>query len=777
MNIYVKRFCLVVLPCFFLFDVYAQEGKVNRVPVKKLEVRVIDQETGESIPNVLIYIGTAHFITNASGYCVLPFPSDSIRFQSLGYETLNIAAGQLLKKKQPVYVALSSQSARLDEVIIEAERKSLSRNVVVEVLSEKELRKGLGNSLAASLEQVKGVSTIQTGATLAKPVIHGMYSNRILILNNGVRQQGQQWGDDHAPEIDMNNAGSIRVIKGAESVKYGSQALGGVIDLESKPLPYGGKNLRGSMSAMYGTNGRRGALTGEVDGAFPLLKDWAWRVQGTYINGGDRSTANYLLNNTGMREADFSVALGYKKVNYGADLLYSRFDTRLGTLFASQMGDVELLKERIALGRPIMIDPFSRRIDVPNQKVIHQLMRVRTFFIFNNQSMLNLQYSFQTDRRDEYHARRNNASHIPSLSLDLTSSQLEVGWKHQYLTHWRTDLGLFYGYTNNANKPGTGVVPVIPNYTDTSSGLFLVQKYTQAKWGAELGVRLDNQVTRADGIDAYSQRYGGKRAFANFTYNVGANYKLSDNIHLISNLGTAWRAPHVHELYSNGLDHASGIYSVGDSILRSERSTKWITSLNYASSALTFSMDFYLQWVKNYIYDEPSKEYMTVVSGTYPVFRYKQVNAFFRGVDGELVWKPLKRIEYGANASFIWVNETHTGRYLPYIPSFHGVQSVTYSIPKWKRLSGLQVKAKHRYVAKQTRFDLETDLIPFSPPAYHLFGLEVGGTVLCANRQKVTLLISVDNLFNKEYKEYTNRFRYYAHDAGRDMRFMVVWEF
>ena len=114
-----------------------------------------------------------------------------------------------------------------------------------------------------------------------------MYGNRLLIINNGVRQQGQQWGVDHAPELDANTAGRITVVKGAEGVRYGSEALGGVVLMEGQLLPYGQRKLMGKFSGLYGTNGRKFAFTQQLSQGFPLLGgNAAWRVQGTYVNGG-----------------------------------------------------------------------------------------------------------------------------------------------------------------------------------------------------------------------------------------------------------------------------------------------------------------------------------------------------------------------------------------------------------------------------------------------------------------------------------------------------------
>lgn len=769
-----QRFELLSL-CFFtsVSVLWAQES------VQGLTIAVSEQETGLPISAAHVHAGALHYVTDANGNCTVSSKlksSDSVLIHCLGYKSYRTTIKQV-RARQPFVIKMYFGMVNLDEVVVSTRRNPFSVNAVSQTLGEEIITKKLGTSFATSLQEIKGVSTIQTGATVAKPVIHGMHSNRILIVNDGVRQRGQQWGDDHAPELDMNAAGSVSVLKGADAVRYGSEALGGVIALKNRPLPYKRKKIKGMISTMYGSNGKRSATSGYADGPFPFLENVAWRLQGTYINAGDRATANYLLNNTGMREKNFSAALGYQKEKFGVDLFYSRFDTQLGVLFSSQMGDVDLLKERIALGRPVKVTPFSRKIEVPNQHVVHQLWKASSFYETEKWGTFKFQTAYQTDARNEYHSRRNNLSHVPSLSLTLTSFQTDAGWNHSYNRHWKSEAGLTYQYSINTNRAGTGVVPIIPNYVESSMGLFAIQKYTREKWSAEAGVRFDNQSTNAQGIDAYSRHYGSVRHFSNFTYNVGAKYHATRRLHFISNVGVAWRAPHVHELYSNGLDHGAGMYMRGDSSLVSERSTKWITSMDYSGKSLRFSVDVYLQWVRNFIYDEPGKDYMTIVSGVYPVFKYKQTHAFFRGIDAELTWDIAKALSYNVVGSMIWVNEASTGRYLPYIPPLRITQSVQYAyfLPNGRK--ELFAKLKHLYVAKQYRFDPQMDLIGASPPAYHLFGLELGCTFFLRNGNKLSLLIDSDNLLNKEYKEYTNRFRYNAHEIGRDIRFSVMWQF
>lgn len=662
----------------------------------------------------------------------------------------------------------------IKDVVVIGNRTRKPMAQVEETIGRQDILRGLGNSLSSSLEKVKGLSSIRSGATIAKPVIQGMHSNRILIINNGVRQQGQQWGDDHAPEVDLNNARSISIIKGAEAVRYGSDAMGGVIVLNPYSLPYHRKGIHGNIAGTYGSNGKRYAFTGLADGTFGKSKDMAWRLQGTYINAGDRSTAHYLLNNTGMREFDLSAALGIKKERYGIEAFYSLYSTKLGVMYSAHISNIDLLKERLSLGQPIEIYPFTRHIDYPYQQVDHHTAKIKAYYVSPEWGRFSMQYSYQEDLRDEYHLRRNNRSNIPSLSLRLQSSQWDLGW-HRAYGSMHTDAGIFLGHIRNRNVPGTGIVPIIPNYTQANIGAFAIQQYDYRHLSLEAGIRFDHQQTTADGIDVYSNRYGGRNSFSNFTYSIGAKYLLAHRLNIRTNLGMAWRAPNVHELYSNGLDHASGIYAIGDSAMKSERSTKWITGVQWSNDRVELSADVFLQWVDRFIYDEPTHEFMTVISGAYPVFRYRQTDATFKGIDAEMTFKPFKGWEYNIMSSMVWVKESRTGRYLPNIPSFRLNQSIRYNFSDGRLLRHSFIEAGHSFVAKQTRFDPETDLIDFTPPAYTLWSMAAGTDIRLTKTQSLGLALSVENLFNKQYKEYTNRFRYYAHDPGRDIKLTISW--
>lgn len=207
---------------------------------------VIDRENGLPIEGAYILTGERLLVSSPRGMIVFGHGTcfmDTVLVQCLGYGSRRVPLNEVFKESSIHTVCLSPDIQKLGEVVVTGERAGASPNVVSRRLSSPEIRNALGTSLATLLERVSGVSSISTGTTVSKPVIQGMYGNRILIIHNGARQTGQQWGADHAPEVDMNGSSSVSVIKGSDAVRYGSDALGGIIVMEQSPLPFRKRSL------------------------------------------------------------------------------------------------------------------------------------------------------------------------------------------------------------------------------------------------------------------------------------------------------------------------------------------------------------------------------------------------------------------------------------------------------------------------------------------------------------------------------------------------------
>ena len=744
---------------------------------------IVEDKAGQPLPSAVVHFIGKHFVSDTKGRVNIPNLAKGkypIKVNYLGF--LDYEAIVAIPAVNPYKVVMQEEVNQLaGTTLIGHVAKPVTASVAID---KPKLQQKSGEELAKVLTTVAGVSMIQTGATIAKPVIHGLHSNRILILNNEVRQEGQQWGADHAPEIDPAVADKITVIKGADAVRYGSDALGGVVVIAPNQLPYG-DGLHGQLSPSFASNGRKSATTLKLESGLPGLLHWAWRVQGTLKRSGDIHTADYMLNNTAAAEANFSAAIGMRQEAGSAELFYSRYENESGVFYGSHIGNLDDLLARFEIGRPLTTYPFSYSIEAPKQKVIHHLLKAKAYYFLPFGGKLTAQYAFQKDIRQEFSVRRLDRTRIPALNMWLTTHLAEVFWENIDTQHWKTLVGGSFSLQDNYNQPGTGVVPVIPNFASVGYGAFAIEKYHKDNWNAEAGLRYDYKYLSADGYDMYSQRYGGEHDFHNITYSLGGAWQATPHTALSSNIGVAWRAPQVNELYSSGLHHGAGTYNLGEASLSPETGAKWITSLSYThpERGIYLTADAYVQLIKNYIYDYPTGETRTLFSGVYPIFQYTQADALFRGVDIDasvrlVQWGAFaQRLSYGLRGSVVFANELKTDRYFPFIPAPRLSQSLEWKAQPKGLFQTLEASIGHTVVAKQTRFEPSQELVATTPDAYHLFEAAIGGTIAIAEQQTLSVRLSCENLFNQLYKEYTNRFRYYAHDLGRNVYLRLNYNF
>jgi len=347
----------------------------------------------------------------------------TVRVQYLGYKEVVIELEISGRIKRVIH--LSETASELNEVIVvghhDAAQTEHANNFVQ--LDEKQLAESAGKSLGEALKEVSGVNSIQTGPGIFKPVIHGVHSQRILILNYGIRQEGQQWGAEHAPEIDPFIASNIVVIKDASAIKYGTDALGGVIVVNPPELPTEA-TLGGTIQTVLQSNGRAGTISGMLEGGIKNHAGWGWRVQGTGKRTGDFYTPDYSLTNTGIEELNFSASTGYHKKNAGFDFFFSHFQTEIGILKGTSIGNLDDLLTAMERDVPQYTTGFSYMIGEPRQAVSHNLLKLNGH-LSTERGEWKFQYGFQNNNRKEFDIRIGDLSKIPSIDLGLTP----IPWK------------------------------------------------------------------------------------------------------------------------------------------------------------------------------------------------------------------------------------------------------------------------------------------------------------------------------------------------------------
>ncbi|WP_425638424.1 TonB-dependent receptor [Algoriphagus yeomjeoni] len=667
---------------------------------------------------------------------------------------------------------LEDEALGLEGVEVHGHRDAVQTTTSVSALYGENLLEARGENLGESLKRISGVSTFSTGNSIAKPVIHGMHSNRIMIMNNGIRLEGQQWGAEHAPEIDPFLADEITVVKGAETVRYGPEAMGGVILVNPAPLPTN-KFSKTSLNLIGATNGGMGNINLVHVGGLEKVKGLGYRIQGSAKRSGNIKSPGYFQDNTGVSELNLSSSLGYSSSKLGVEAYYSLFHSELGILNDSHTGNLSDLENIIENGRPFSDGEFTYDILNPKQRVTHHLAKLKSHYHISESWKVNFQYGFQLNHRQEFDKRRGDLNEKASLDLELFTNTLDLYVNHTHKNELSGTWGVNLIQQANSNVPGTGVTPLIPNYDMVNVGMYAMEKYSKGPLEVEAGVRYDfRNVNTARYID--NELRTADLDYQNFSAFLGGLYHISPDLTFNSNLGSAWRPPNVNELFSEGLHHGAAAVEIGNADLNSEKSLKWINELQYDGNKTHLEFTAYLNPIQDYIYLNPTGETYVSLRGTFNVYEYLQANAFFYGFDFAGSYEFSKKISGYLKGSIVQAKNTEDDSYFPFIPSNRMDWGVSYSFAMDSDPKTNKITLSNVLVAKQNR-EPDFDIAP-APPAYGLFNLAYTKQINIGEN-KMNLGLQVQNVFNTEYKDYMNRFRYFTYDMGRNILLKINYEF
>ncbi|GAB3974382.1 TonB-dependent receptor [Spirosoma terrae] len=758
--------------------------------------RILGADNHEPLTGATVYIrelATGAVADSAGNFQVLSVCPGryTIDFQFVGYKTIDqtiIVRNDSTLSLAPI--ALLPDSETLREVVVtehRSEAQQLLQNQAA--LSGNALEATRGQSLGESLKALPGLYSIQTGPSISKPVIHGLYSNRILTLNNGVRQEDQQWGSEHAPQIDQFLAAQLTVIKGAASIKYGSDAIGGVILVEPKAMPTV-PGLRSEVNLVGGTNGRQGTVSGLMEQAFTnKLAGLSWRLQGTLKRVGYAKTPNYYLENSSYLENSFAGTVKYTKQRIGAELFYSQFYTKVGLFRGAQVGSLADFYAAIARPEPLSQPGFSYDLGRPYQQVQHDLLKAKAFIRSERLGMLTLTVAHQQNVRREYDIQSFSRVTDPELYLKLVTQTADLIWEHQPIkTANGGQLSGSVGFNGITQGNVRRFLFLIPNYRNYGGGVYALERYAHDRWTLEGGIRYDYRWLRAYFLDETTKLTTEKtRDWSNVTGSLGTTYQLTSKLMLSGNVSTAWRAPTVSDLYSNGLHQSAVAYEQGNPDLNPEQAYNLNVSVEYSSDRLYVDMGIYNNWINNYIYLKPDSVPIIRQRGAFPAYTYNQVRATFRGLDATVRYKLTSQLTLTSKTSLLFAYD-HTNRdYLVYIPANHTENGLRYDFEKpasrQGRITDVYLSVNHQYVARQNRVPMVTqreengqiiftgDFAP-PPPAYSLIGAEVGFSCKVGSNPMNVILMGT-NLLNQSYRDYLDRFRYFADEPGRNIMLKV----
>ncbi|MEM7572864.1 MAG: TonB-dependent receptor [Bacteroidota bacterium] len=793
------RSCFLILLYLLVGSLAAQQAVAPDCPYV-IKGKVYDAETEEPLAYVSIQLeGTSEgTVTDDAGlFEIASLCEDeyNIAFSFLGYKTVR----HHHDFHHPfIEIYLAPEGLLLESVVVEA--SSLQSGLITtttSTLSGQELEAVSSESFGDAVSQIAGVGTLKTGQNIVKPVIHGLHSNRVLVINNGLRHEFQNWGEDHAPEIDPSLIDNIEVVKGAATVRFGPDALGGVVLVNPPEVdllsPFSGRvRLHGR------TNGQAGEGTVELSKG---SKWWSIGGSGSWAKQGDLMAPNYVLTNTGREESSYSGRLRvhpFSKLDFEAS--YSHYEQTLGILRGSTFGNLDEIRRAFALDTPLLTMPFSYDIARPRHEVEHDQYRASLRYLGNEHS-IRLQYGYQINRRKEFAVRRSDA---PNIDLELRTHSVDLDWIHPDIGALSGRFGAQWLSKANDNLPGTNTVPFIPNYDEERLGVYLIESLSLGETQIEAGLRFDLLESVITGREPNNLIYRNTILYRNVSGTFGVSFPVGKNATFRSNFGTAWRAPDVAELYRFGqhsffleyglwrytiddefdfITTSEGIQTQEDRPVPPEQGYKWINTYSLEQENFQLELTGYINYITNYIYAKPGG-ITRLPRGFFIFYIYDQTDALLWGVDVDSRITHSPKFTSEVQGSFLWSQQVNPRDFFANQPPPQLGYSLTYDPQiSWLSQGSLQLSFDYTFEHFQnprtvtveeflfasqqgvTRFTddvLDFDLLP-PPPAYFLTHLN-----WTSRWKSLGLRLELRNVFNVAYRNNTDRLRYFADDLGRN---------
>ena len=762
-----------------------------------LSGKITEKGKGTPLPGATVYIPDLKLgvIADSLGnytFRLLPTGSYLVEVHSIGFKaltkTIRITSSSIANFE------LSDEYVEESPVVVTGLSKATQiKRSPVPIISVNHdyITSNLSTNIIDAIAKVPGVSALTTGPNVSKPFIRGLGFNRILTLYDGVRQEGQQWGDEHGIEADQYGIDRIEVIKGPASLTYGSDALAGVVNLIPTPPAPEGK-IVGDIMTEYQTNnglfGGSAMLSGTKNG-FEWLGRLSHKEATNYQNKIDGRVYNTAFNET---DANLSLGLhgkwGYSHLNLSLyDDLQEIPDGSRDSLgrFTYQNTEADTLP------RPLVPQSAlsSYKITTLHQHVQHYRAYLSNNFAIGNSHLL-VNLGIQRSVRREYSHPEAPFQDLAGLYLQMNTYSYDVKYYFPEMKGWNTTLGVNGMYQNNNVTDGTDFI--IPSYHQFDIGPFVMTKKRFNKLDISGGIRFDSRSFSSSGLYAKQDPqtlitravYGSdtvgadhpfsdyKKQFSGFSGSIGATYNFTDRFSLKANLSRGYRAPNISEISSNGIHPGTSLYQIGNPDFKPEFSLQEDLGLAYTSKYVALNFSIFNNILSNYIFNQRLPD-STIQS--LPVYKFLQGKAQLYGGELSLDIHPIKPLHFENSISAVYALNrgldakllNDSNRYLPNIPPLHGISELRYDFErKQLHLVNGFVKIQLAYYAAQNRAYL-SDGTETPTAGYALFNAGVGGGITNKKgKTVVNLYLMGNNLFDVAYFDHMSRLKYFYYNAA-----------
>ena len=631
----------------------------------------------------------------------------------------------------------------------------------VSIVTPQILRATASTNIIDAISHQPGISQLTTGGSISKPIIRGLGYNRVVVMSEGVRQEGQQWGDEHGVEVDGSSVGSVEILKGPASLMYGSDAMAGVVILHAQPTPAEGE-IRANVSSEYQTNnglfGYHLSMAGHQKG-FVWDAHYSDKMAHAYKNKYD----GYVPGSQ-FRERAGRLMLGVNKAWGHSRLAWTAYHLTPGIIEGERDPETgELEHEEGFTGHG-----YGKSL--PFQQVKHYKL------VWDNSLNLSSGYlkaiiGYQQNRRQEFE----ESSYEYELYFKLHTLTYDLRYVTNEWDGWKLSAGVGGMYQKSDNE---GEEYLIPDYRLFDFGIYATAtKAIGGRWTLNGGVRYDHRRLHGNELmeDDEMRFTDFSRHFNGLTGSIGAVCNINEYFNLRLNLARGFRTPNMSELASNGVHEGSVRYELGNQQLKAEYSLQADLGLDYTSRYVSAQVALFANRIDNYIFTHRLNQ---EIKEGYLTYAYTQGDARLLGFEAGVDFHPIHSVHFSNTFSYVDAQLMHASedtKYLPFTPAPHWSSEL-----KWELFHHSHTTINHRhstdavhrsllnnlYVAvgldcylKQTHIyradDTETET-----PGYALLSFSTGTDIQVKGRKVAELYVTADNLLDKAYQNHLSRLKY-----------------
>lgn len=782
-----------ILLLFAIINTYSFHAQVT------LKGSVKTKANHEALPSAVIYFpdlknGTTSKPDGSFEIKNLPSIKTLVQIKLIGYKTviktINLSAEQQLD------VELEESVIEANEVVVTGVSKAteIKRNPVPMVFIDQHyLNENTSTNIIDAIARVPGVNALATGPNVSKPFIRGLGYNRILTLFDGIRQESQQWGDEHGIEIDQYLIDRIEVVKGPASLIYGSDALAGVVNLiPANPASDG--EINGALQTNYqSNNGSRGGslhLTGNASG-------FIWGVRTSYKEATDyKNKIDGRVYNTGFSEKNANAFVGLNRKWGYSHLNFSLYDNTQEIPDGSRDSVSRKFTKQISEEddfRPIVSQSELNTYAIHG---VHQRVQHYRVFSANNfiigKTKLALKLGYQQSIRGEYSHPTNFS--IPGLYLNMNTTSYDAKYYFPEIIGFESIVGI--NGMLQKNKVSQGTEFVIPDYTIFDFAPFFYAKKNFGKIDLVAGARYDTRnfnngslyvtTNTLTGFDMATHDSTGasklfedySHSFHGFSGSFGLTYNISHKILVKGNIARGYRAPNISEISAKGVHPGTGFQQLGDANLKPEFNLQEDIGLFFENEHISASIEIFHNQISNYIFNQKLTSVLggdsiyTETGNEYPVFKFIQTKAQLIGGEARIDVHPhpldwlhfsnaisfVNALNLGGNGAII----NDSNKYLPFIPPLHTSSELSAEFLKdLGCLEHIFIKVGAQYYAAQNRAFLFNGT-ETKTPGYVLLDAGLGADVKSnKGKQLFNFGIYVTNLANTNYQSNMSRLKYF----------------